>query len=499
MTDRPNLLYYGDNLDVLTRHGKDESVDIVYLDPPFNSDANYNVLFAEHDGTKATAQIKAFGDTWHWDQAAADAYYEVVGKGGKPAETMLAFRTMLGDSDMLAYLSMMAPRLLELHRVLKPTGSLYLHCDPTASHYLKLLLDAIFGAKHFQNEIVWYYKGAGISPKRWGRRHDILLWYSKGSTWFFDPDKVRDPYAETTKARFAHHIGNKRGGADYGEQQLNPGGKHPDDVWLMPIIAPSAKERLGYPTQKPEALLERIIASSCPPGGVVLDPFCGCGTAIDVAQRLGSTWIGIDITHLAVGLIKHRLADAYGPDISKTYRVIGEPTTVDDAKTLAAEDPHQFEAWALGLVGARIATSGKHGGDKGVDGRLYFRDGAGDTKTIALSVKAGKLAPTFVRDLRGVIDRDSAAIGVLLSFEQPTSGMRAEAASAGFLEVTHGFDDGAKRKYPRIQLLTIGEILGGATISYPNFTGANGPSRPTRSDQITGGVSGGLSLIGRPP
>lgn len=456
-----NVLYYGDNLDVMRRYLPDASVDLIYLDPPFNSNATYNVLFAEQDGSRASAQIKAFGDTWRWDEAAARAYQETVETGGEIARALQAFRTLIGESNMLAYLSMMAPRLLELHRVLKSTGSIYLHCDPTASHYLKLLMDSVFEPRHFLNEIIWYYKGAGVSPRRWGRRHDTLLWYSKSDDFYFDPDPVRDEYADTTKERFSHYIGNVRGGRDFGPQSLHPEGKHPDDVWLIKIVAPSARARLGYPTQKPEELLERVILSSSREGDVVLDPFCGCGTTITVAQRHQRRWIGIDITHLATGLIKNRLLDAFGPAVTSTYSVVGEPTTVDDAAQLAEEDPFQFQAWALGLVGARTADSNKKGADKGIDGRLYFHDDpGGKTKQIIFSVKAGKLHAPYVRDLRGVIDREDANMGVLLSFDEPTQPMRTEAASAGFYESPWG-------KHPRLQLLTIEDLLTGKTVDYP--------------------------------
>ncbi|MEA2677729.1 MAG: hypothetical protein QOJ81_1870, partial [Chloroflexota bacterium] len=239
------------------------------------------------------------------------------------------------------------------------------------------------------------------------------------------------------------------------------------DVWTdVPSISAKSKERLGFPTQKPIALLQRIVASSSNPGDVVLDPFCGCGTAIDAAQSLGRSWIGIDVTHLAIGLIKHRLA-RYGPEISNTYRVIGEPTTVDDAAVLAKEDPFQFQAWALGLAGARVAGSDKKGGDKGIDGRLYFHDSnTGPTRQVIFSVKAGKLVPNYVRDLRGVIDREEAEIGILLSFDEPTLGMRSEAAEAGFHESPWG-------KHPRLQLRTIRELLDGKGIDYPHVTGSN--------------------------
>jgi DNA modification methylase len=473
MTD-PNLLYYGDNLDVLRRHVQTESVDLVYLDPPFNSNANYNVLFAEH-GEKAAAQVRAFEDTWEWDTTARLAYEETVEQGGRVAEALKAFRTMLGGSDMLAYLAMMAPRLLELHRALRPTGSLYLHCDPTASHYLKLLLDAIFGAKNFRNEIVWHYNTGGKGKGTFLRKHDTILWYSKTAQYTFNRAEVALPRKVGT-AHLRHGV-TEDGREYYEDFSPRKSGKQyrwyldegltPMDVWIdIQALNPMAKERLGYPTQKPLALLERIVTASSNAGDVVLDPFCGCGTSIDAAQELGRRWIGIDITHLAIGLIRSRLADRFGPEIAKTYRVIGEPTTVDDAEQLAHDDPFQFQAWALGLVGARIATSDKRGGDKGIDGRLYFHTGDGETRQIIFSVKAGHLVPAYVDGLWGVIEREQAEIGVLISFAEPTKGMRERAAEAGFYESHWG-------KHPRIQLRTVGDLLSGKGIDYPRVTGSN--------------------------
>jgi DNA modification methylase len=517
-----NVLYYGDNLDVLRRHVKDESVDLVYLDPPFNSNANYNVLFSEH-GEKSAAQVRAFEDTWVWDTTARAAYEETVEAGGKVAEAIRAFRTMLGASDMLAYLAMMAPRLVELRRVLKATGSLYLHCDPTASHYLKLLLDSIFGPTHFRSEIVWKRTSAHSSANRPGPVHDVILMFTKSDsyTWNvlyqpYDPAYI-DLFFEMTDAdgRRWKRMDLTGAGIRHGETgkpwrgiDITAKGRHwaypprvldtfdaegrihwpakatgmprlkqyvdqmpgvpLQDVWddIRPIHNLSA-ERLGYPTQKPLPLLERIISMGSNLGDLVLDPFCGCGTTIDAAQGLSRRWVGIDITHLSIGLMKHRLADRYGPEIASTYRTVGEPTTADDAAVLAREDPFQFQAWALGLVGARIAGSDKKGGDKGIDGRLYFHDSAsGPTRQIIMSVKAGNLAPTYLDALWGVVEREKAEIGVLLSFQEPSAGMRARAAEAGFYESPWG-------KHPRIQLRTIRELLDGKGIDYPHVTGSN--------------------------
>ena len=458
-----NTLYYGDNLDVLRRHVKDEAVDLVYLDPPFNSNATYNVLFAEQNGSKAAAQIKAFEDTWTWDQAAALTYQEVVESGGEVAQALLAFRMFLGDSNMLAYLSMMAPRLVELRRALKPTGSIYLHCDPTASHYLKMLMDAVFNARTFRNEIAWCYHGPG-SPgmRQFMRKHDVILWYARGPVWTFNADAVRMPHSPKTLANYKKGlVGSGFTGADH---VIHQKGKVPEDWWPM-AIAPRGKEYLGYPTQKPEALLERIIQASSNQGDIVLDPFCGCGTTIAVAQRLKRRWIGIDITHLAITLIKHRLRDAFGDQAA--YQVVGEPVSLPDAKALAENDPYQFQWWALGLVGARPIEQ-KKGSDKGIDGRLYFHDEAkgGKTKQVLLSVKAGHTNVAHVRDLRGVIEREKAEIGVLITMQEPTQPMRTEAASAEFYVSPWG-------KHPKLQVLTIADLLAGQGIDMPPLRQVN--------------------------
>ena len=510
-----NCLYYGDNLDVLRRHIADESVDLCYLDPPFNSNASYNVLFAERNGSQAAAQIKAFEDTWRWDEGAARAYEEVVESGGRVSQAMQAFRTFLGDTDMLAYLAMMAPRLLELRRALKTTGSIYLHCDPTASHYLKLLLDAVFGPERFLSEIIWKRTSAHSSAKRYGPVHDVILFYGKSDEYkwnrvfqdydadymetFFDqtdPDGRRWKRTDMTGAGIRHGetglpwrgIDITAKGRHWGSppsvlDELDRKGRvhwpkkedgmprlkqYPEDLPGVPLqdvwtdVRPLhnlAAERLGYPTQKPETLLDRIILSSTVEGGVVLDPFCGCGTTIASAQRLNRRWIGIDITNLAISLIRHRLRDSYGDSIEDTYKVIGEPVSLPDAEVLAASDQYQFQWWALGLVGARPAE-GKKGADKGIDGRIYFHEGDGTTRQIVISVKAGKLHAPYVRDLRGVVEREKAAIGVLLTLDDPTKAMRTEAASAGFYKSPWG-------QHPKLQIVTVAELLDGKRMNAP--------------------------------
>jgi len=456
-----NKLYYGDNLDVLYRYIGDESVDLVYLDPPFKSNQDYNVLFAEQNGARSAAQIKAFEDTWHWDTATREAYDEVVELGGRVSQAMQAFRTCLGTNDMLAYLSMMAPRLVQLRRVLKPTGSIYLHCDPTASHYLKMLMDAVFGPACFCNEIIWHYRKWPTGKRVFQRNHDVILFYSRSLA---QRRPVHPLYMERTSStlrRFgkARILSGRDATGKRVPSQTEPvesPGVRQDDVWAIGRVPPIKQL---FPTQKPEPLLERIIVSSTTERELVLDPFCGCGTAIVVAQRLHRRWIGIDITHLAIGLIRHRLRDEFG-DVR--YEVLGEPVSLPDARALAGQDPFQFQHWALGLVGAR-ATDQKRGADRGIDGRLYFHDDeSGKTKQIVFSVKSGQVNVAQVRDLRGVVERESAQLGVFITLREPTRAMRAEAASAGTYH-----SEGWGKRYPRVQIVTIEALLEGKRIGYP--------------------------------
>lgn len=464
--DNRGKLYYGDNLEVLRRYIKDESVDLVYLDPPFNSSKDYNLLFSEQDGTRSAAQIKAFKDTWEWDEGAARAYFELIEVGGRVSEAMQAFRLVVGETDMLAYLSMMAPRLIELHRVMKPTASIYLHCDPVASHYLKILMDAVFRPANFRNEVIWRYRRWPATARQFQKMHDVLLFYSKGPS----PDRTfnvlfgYETLAESTLKTF----GTRKQKADFSSGHRKPSvedvesqGPPLSDVWEVGIIAPIAKERLGYPTQKPEKLLERVILASSNPGDMVLDPFCGCGTAVAVAHREGRRWIGIDITHLAINLIKRRMKDSFGVDVGEA---VGEPVSLPDAEALAQLNPYQFQWWALGLVGARPVVE-KKGPDQGIDGRLYFHDEPGpspQTKQIIFSVKSGNTGVKDVRDLRGVIEREGAAVGVLITLRGPTQPMRAETASAGYYH-----SPGWKRDYPRLQVVTVEDLLNGKGVSYP--------------------------------
>jgi DNA modification methylase len=473
-----NTLFYGDNLNVLRQHVADASVDLVYLDPPFQSGKDYNVIFESHRGERGDerAQAEAFKDTWSWGRESEEQFAEAESAGGQLATALRALRLMLGESDLMAYLCMMAPRLVELQRVLKPTGSLYLHCDPTASHYLKVLLDAVFDPRCFLNEVIWRYRRWPAKARRFQRMHDVLLFYAArpGNRQTFNAltgyEKLADSTLKTfgtRKQKADFSSGHRKPGveevetagppmSDYWDlDELEANGSPLSDSWEVGIIAPISKERTGYDTQKPEKLLERVIRSSSNEGDVVLDPFCGCGTAIAVAEQWKRKWIGIDVTHLAINIIRGRMAHA-------TFEVKGEPVDVEGATQLASEDPYQFQWWLLGCVGARpVNLTKKKGADSGIDGEFFFRDTpTGAPKRVVISVKGGNLQPAHVRELVGVVQRESAPIGVLLTLRQPTQAMAVEAAKAGFYESRNG-------RHPRIQILTASQVLDGRGIDVP--------------------------------
>jgi len=511
-----NILYYGDNLDILRRYIPDESIDLVYLDPPFKSNQSYNILFKEKNGTNSAAQIKVFEDTWHWDRKAEETYIEITEEAPqRVADLIIALRRFLGSNDMMAYLVMMAIRLVELHRVLRDTGSIYLHCDPTASHYLKLVMDSVYGVKNYRNEIIWKrYSSHGNVYKNYGKIHDTIFFYTKTdkATW-------NQPYKELNKEyieKFFRHIEPKTRRRYRLQNVINPNKDRPNltykwhgylrvwkwtkekmqelhnkgklyytstgypqlkqyldeskgqkvqDVWddIKPL-SHSGRERLGYPTQKPESLIERIIETSSNEGNIVLDPFCGCGTTITVAEKLKRKWIGIDITHLAISLMRHRLRDTFGDRVK--YKVVGEPVDLKGAEELAKQDPYQFQWWALGLVGARPADSEKKmGKDRGIDGYIYFHDEPQRTKKIVIQVKSGHVNPAHIRDLRGVVERENAQIGVFITLLPPTTGMKKEALSAGFYR-----SPGWGKAYPKIQIFSIEELFSGKSIEYPPKT-----------------------------
>lgn len=524
MTDAAwhNLLYYGDNLEVIRESIPSSSVDLVYLDPPFNSNRNYNVIFGEHheDAGGSAAQIQAFGDTWTWTPVTEEQYAAAVSGAvpAKVADALVAMRELLGENDAMAYLVNMAPRLVQLHRVLKSTGSIYLHCDPTMSHYLKVLLDAIFGAVNFRNEIIWKRTGAHGSAKRYAPVHDVILHYAVNAsqaTWnaLYHPyeqsyldDKYRysdeqgvyrlitlfptgvrhgetgkpwrgiDPTAKNCHWRYPPsrldeldaqgmiYWGKKGEGLPQLKRYLDPEqGVNIQDVWtdIAPINSQAA-ERLGYPTQKPLALLERIIKASSNKDDIVLDPFCGCGTTIDAAQRLGRRWIGIDITFIAVDLIEKRLRHTFGAGISETYSVHGIPRDIEGAAALFNESPFDFERWAVSLSGAQ--PNEKQVADKGRDGvARFFTDNKGGIGRLLVSVKGGKtVTPAFVQELSGAMLQHKAQMGVLVTMAKPTKGVL-EAINHGGT-YTWPVNNAT---FPRLQVITVEQLLQGARPKTP--------------------------------
>lgn len=531
-----NLLYYGDNLEILRKYVPDESVDLVYLDPPFNSNRSYNIIFKDESGRRGDAQIEAFDDTWHWGPGTEATYQYLTNTSrhegkvpGSVSAIMAALRQGIGTNQMMAYLVEMAVRLVELHRVLKATGSLYLHCDPTASHYLKVVLDSIFGARYFRNEVIWKrsdaHNDAGQGLKRLGRVHDVLLFYSKSDEYMFntlytplptetadkwyvhkDPDGRRWNYGDLTAAkpggdtRYEFHghtpspgrywaysrarmeqmlaegrIVFKKSGMPYMKRYLDESkGVSLQDAWTdvgMLRAWGGGGERLGYPTQKPLALLERVIAISSNPGDVILDPFCGCGTAVIAAQKLGRRWVGIDVTHLAIAVMRARLRDSF-PKLGHV-KVIGQPTEVEGARMLAQESldgRYEFQYWALSLVDAQPAGGQKKkGADSGIDGVISFTSGPrGEVSRVLVEVKSGHVDVSQIRSLKGAMEREKAPLGLFLTLEEPSAPMLKEAAEAGIFRTSGVFDDDEHAKdYPHVQILTVRELLDGKRPALP--------------------------------
>ena len=454
---QPNALYFGDCLDWM-QQWDDASVDLIYLDPPFNSNTTYNILYGTAAGRQA--QVRAFDDTWCWDTAAAERYGMYERAAARPAHRVITgLYHILGKSGMLAYLTYMAERLEHCHRLLKTTGNLYLHCDPTASCYLRLILDAIFGAKQFRNEVVWFYKSMSAARKQFPRKHDTIFWYSKGRDWTFNGDEVREPYDSKTLKRYQNKV-EFPGGYVAKPNEL---GRLPYDVWEIPPIRNVSSERMGYPTQKPLALLERIITASSNPGDVVLDPFCGCGTTVDAAQRLGRQFVGVDISSFAIDLIiEQRLRDGSIP-------VYGIPSDLASARTLAQRYPFRFESWAVErLPGFQPNT--KQVADSGIDGwgNLFYEPEDYSRQALA-QVKGGTFRLSELRDFLHVTDRDRAALGCYVTLEPvQTRAARQEVASAGTVMVEG-------QRYPRMQLWPISDYFDGRL-----------PALPLMADPFTG-------------
>ena len=568
-----NALYYGDNLGILREYVDDDSVDLIYLDPPFNSNASYNVLFREESGARSSAQIRAFSDTWEWTQEAERTMEEeIVLNPETPAavvDLITSLRQFIGSNAMMAYLVMMAPRLVELRRVLRVTGSIYLHCDPTASHYLKILMDSVFGKEQFRNEIIWRRTGTHNKVNRFGPIHDTILFYTKSddykwrqTTRPYMRGHAEQYFVEADDGWRTNYYGNVltgsgiRGGesgmpwqgfdptargrhwaiprrllAEVPEDMIEltqhqkldrllelgfitieegnawpiyvhtitpESGQPVSDIWAyqpytegtvlgteegidadVRWLSPNDRERLGYQTQKPQALVERIIRSSTDRGDVVLDPFCGCGTAIAAAERLGRGWVGVDITHLAIALMKNRLETAFNIIPNEDYEVVGEPADLESARALAEQDRFQFQYWATSLVSAIPRERNRRGPDQGIDGVIRFIDGYRRTPhRVIISVKSGRVSVADIRELRGTVEREHASMGFFITLRRPTRAMTAEAVTAGFYR-----SDIWQRDYPKIQIRTIAELLERRGFELPERLPAIQPARRVRQQQ----------------
>lgn len=502
-----NRLYFGDNLTVLREKIPDESIDLCYIDPPFNSARDYFVIFKDRTGDASQAQEAAFVDTWNWNNESEYAMREFTRQPNQELRVcMEALHTMLKESAMMAYLVSMAQRFIEIHRVLKPTGSFYLHCDPTASHYLKIILDTVFGPENFRSEVIWKRSSAHNSAKRYGPIHDTILFYTSSVyfTWNSQYTKYDENYTKTTYNNCdtdgrlwkssdltGNGIRNGETGQAWRGIDVSPKNRHwmyppsqldvldekglihwPKKIGGMPRlkqyldempgvpiqdvfddihpVGAQAVERLGYPTQKPLALLRRIIEASSNPGDVVLDCYCGCGTTVHAAHELGRRWVGIDITPIAVSVIKTRLEQTFD---GLKVPIDGFPTDYEGARTLFETDPYRFQAWACTLVGAYPRL--KKGADKGIDGDLPFFDNYEKSQTALVQVKGGKVGAAQVRDLVGTIQREKAALGLFVCLDEPTKPMLTEAASAGLWDAGYG------REYPKIQILPVRALLEG--------------------------------------
>ncbi|MFZ4506519.1 MAG: site-specific DNA-methyltransferase [Fimbriimonas sp.] len=507
MAEFVNQLHYGDNLVRLRGDGVDKAIpdevaDLIYLDPPFNSARNYNLLFKQHKGQDSPAQIMTFKDTWTYGPLLMQDF-KSDGRNSELFELMDSLHRILGPSEMMAYLLMMAPRLLELHRKLKSTGSLYLHCDPVASHYLKIILDVVFGPEHFRNEITWKRTSAHNDASKYGCNTDTLLYFTKGNGKWHQQYR---PHTPEYISRFRHKDADGRpwtddnlsakglsgGGYTYeykgisgfwrcppetmerldAEGRLhftNAGGirlkRYLDEnkgttlqaLWDdIPPINSQAKERRGYPTQKPLALLERIIAASTDEGDVVLDPFAGCGTAMVAAERMNRRWIGIDVTYLAINEVIARLGEEKAEGRELKYELLGTPRDEGAAKALFESTKHQnhkpFEQWAVTLVGGK--WNDKKGADRGIDGRIQLWDMQGNYREGVVQVKGGNgLNLSNVRDFAHVIENNKAVFGIMIAQKEPTKEMKLVAENMGYAEWP------GNKKIPRYQILTTEGIL----------------------------------------
>lgn len=454
------ILFYGDNLDILRNKIASESVDLCYIDPPFNSKRSYFQIYNNIGGEQDKAQAQAFIDTWEWDTTAIEGYQQITSNfegrfTRQVIELVKGLKIILGEDDLLAYLVSMTLRVTEIYRVLKPNGSFYLHCDPTASHYLKLVLDAVFCGQDgdFINEIAWCYGSGGASKRHFSRKHDVIFFYTKGDNYIFNVDEVREPYSSPEKSMTPKVIGDKS------YEKMNPLGRIPFDWWQIPILTNSAKERLGYPTQKPEALLERIVKASSNEGDTVLDAYCGCGTSVAVAERLKRNWIGIDITYHSISLILKRMEKDFGKEVLQGIKIDGIPQDMNAARALANRQDDrvrkEFEKWAvLTYTNNHGVVNAKKGADKGIDGVVYFATGSNTDERMIIQVKSGGVNRSVIATLNSDMQREQAQMATLITLEEPTKPMSEEALKVGFYH--HPI---MGKDYPKIQIVTVRELI----------------------------------------
>ncbi|MEJ7846530.1 MAG: DNA methyltransferase [Pyrinomonadaceae bacterium] len=515
-----NTLYYGDNLDVLRRFIKDETVDLCYIDPPFNSKRNYNQIY-NNIGTEDRAQAQAFMDTWTWDDHAIECRDDVISnknnvQTAQSIALISSFEKVLGKGSLYAYLVAMTARIAELHRTLKPTGSFYLHCDDVADSYLRLFCDSLFVARggDFKNEIIWKRTSAHSDSGKYGRNADRILFYSKSFTFTFNTQF--QPYTQDYLARFRQKDADGRKWMDdnLSAKGLSGGGytyeyKGITSLWRCPpdtmkrldeenrlhftrnggirlkryldeaagmpaqgiwddiyAINSQATERLGYPTQKPEALLNRIISASSNEGDTVLDAFCGCGTTLAVAERLERKWIGIDITYQSVALILKRLKDSGGQTAIDNVELHGVPRDMEAVDALIHKKDDrvrkEFEKWAvLTYSDNRAIINEKKSADKGIDGIAYTRKTKDDILPVIISVKSGNIGRKEMGELRGTIEREGAACGIMITRNEPTKPMLLEAKEAGQFKPEY------HTAFDRLQIVTVQQILDGMRMSLP--------------------------------
>lgn len=474
-----NKLYYGDNLELLRnpKYIRDCEVDLCYIDPPFNSKRCYNQIY-NNQGREDRAQAQAFIDIHSWNDQALDCYKQIITNEGarytaQTIELVKGLRAVLGEGSLLAYLVSMTARIAEIYRVLKPQGSFFLHCDPTASHYLKIITDSVFCGRggNFVNEIAWCYSHGGKSKKHFGKKHDVIFWYSKSANYFFNGDAVRIPMKsgatsfggrlETDengrKYRLVYGTKNKDGKTRYYKYYLDVG-KIPEDYWTdINSLQSGVAERLGYPTQKPEALLERIIKATTAEGDVVLDCYCGCGTTVAVAQKLKRSWIGMDITYQAIATIISRFEEQFPDFDSRNIVQDGIPIDMASARALANKRDDrvrkEFEKWAiLTYCNHKAIINEKKGADHGIDGLTYILGGPTESIRMVLQAKSGHVGRGDVAKLRG--DMGDAALATLITLEKPSKPMLEKAKSAGkYFHTLTG------RNVDRIRIVTVEEIL----------------------------------------